>query len=90
MIGRTKGFILEPATDYERNGLVPNVTFPSGAVLVKDEIWVYYGAADTVVGLATGKTAVALDYVRPWEKDIKPVQSTNFVVIVKAKKAKGS
>ena len=47
------------------------------------EVW-------TFKALATGKTAVALDYVRPWEKDIKPVQSTNFVVIVKAKKAKGS
>ena len=64
MIGRTKGFILEPATDYERNGLVPNVTFPSGAVLVKDEIWVYYGAADTVVGLATGKTADLLKAIK--------------------------
>lgn len=55
MIGRTKGFILETATEYERNGLVPNVVFPSGAVLVEDEIWVYYGAADTVIGLAKGK-----------------------------------
>jgi predicted GH43/DUF377 family glycosyl hydrolase len=55
MINRTKGFILEPATEYERNGLVPNVTFPSGAIIVNDEIWVYYGAADTVIGLAKGK-----------------------------------
>ncbi|MFA6602218.1 MAG: hypothetical protein WCT01_00290 [Candidatus Shapirobacteria bacterium] len=55
MIGRTKGFVLEPAADYERNGLVPNVVFPSGAVLVGDEIWVYYGAADTVIGLAKGR-----------------------------------
>jgi len=55
MIGRTKGFILETATNYERNGLVPNVVFPSGAVMVKNEIWVYYGAADTVVGLAKGE-----------------------------------
>lgn len=56
MIGRSNGFMLESATDYERNGLVPNVVFPSGAVLVEDEIWVYYGAADTVIGLAMAKT----------------------------------
>jgi predicted GH43/DUF377 family glycosyl hydrolase len=66
MIGRTKGFILESATDYERNGLGPNVVFPSGAVLVGDEIWVYYGAADTVIGLAKGKLSDLLGNLKKY------------------------
>ena len=46
-----------------------------------DQIW-------TVKALAEGKTAVELNYVRPWETGATPAQSTNFVVVVKAKKAK--
>jgi len=33
--------------------------------------------------LAEGKTEITLDYVRPWEKGVKPVQTTNFTVIIK-------
>lgn len=46
---RTHDTILEPETLYEKNGLVPNVVFPCGAVVVKDRLFVYYGAADKVV-----------------------------------------
>ena len=53
LISKTPGFILQPTTDYEREGLVPNVTFPSAAVIVDEDLYVYYGCADTVIGLAT-------------------------------------
>lgn len=49
---RASGYLLQPVTHYERNGLVPNVTFPEGAVVVGEDLYVYYGAADTTVGLA--------------------------------------
>jgi predicted GH43/DUF377 family glycosyl hydrolase len=52
IISRTTGNILEPATEYEMNGIVPNVTFPSGALITDETLNVYYGAADTVIGLA--------------------------------------
>ncbi len=55
LLAKSAGNILQPATLYERDGLVPNVTFPEGAVIVEDELYVYYGAADTVIGLATCK-----------------------------------
>ena len=55
--------ILEPRELYELTGQVPNVVFPSGMIVESfdDEgfarpdsaVRVYYGAADTVVGLAT-------------------------------------
>lgn len=66
VLGRSRHNILEPREHYELSGQVPNVVFPSGLVasnvdeegFARDagEIKVYYGAADTVVGLA--KTTV--------------------------------
>ncbi len=41
----------------------------------------------TFKALAEGKTRMALNYVRPWEKGQKPAQATNFVVVIKAPKA---
>ncbi len=45
--------ILEPSEDYELNGLVPNVVFSCGSIRRKDELLVYYGCADSVIGVAT-------------------------------------
>jgi len=63
LIVRAPGYILQPATHYEREGLVPNVTFPSAAIIVGDKLYVYYGAADNVIGLATCKLNDLLDYL---------------------------
>ena len=46
--------ILEPEEDYEKVGDVPNVVFPEGAVVLKDRLFIYYGAADKVCCVATG------------------------------------
>lgn len=53
VIARTPEPILEPEEDFERVGVVPNVVFPEGAVVVKDELKVYYGGADRVCCLAS-------------------------------------
>ncbi len=53
LLARTKEPLLEPETYYEKVGQVPNVVFPCGAVLIKEEIFLYYGGADQVVGIAT-------------------------------------
>jgi predicted GH43/DUF377 family glycosyl hydrolase len=50
---RTPTPILEPQADYERDGLVPNVVFPSASELRPDgTLDVYYGAADYVIAAA--------------------------------------
>ncbi len=54
VIGRSKYPILEPETNYEKYGIVNNVIFPCGDITRGDKVFVYYGGADTVVGLATG------------------------------------
>jgi beta-1,4-mannooligosaccharide/beta-1,4-mannosyl-N-acetylglucosamine phosphorylase len=62
--------ILEPREPWELTGQVPNVVFPSG-IIVKEydpegyalpdsEVFVYYGAADTCIGLAITKISELL------------------------------
>jgi beta-1,4-mannooligosaccharide/beta-1,4-mannosyl-N-acetylglucosamine phosphorylase len=61
VLGRCRCNILEPREIWEVAGQVPNVTFPSGMIveefdaegfaLLNSEVKIYYGAADTSVGL---------------------------------------
>jgi beta-1,4-mannooligosaccharide/beta-1,4-mannosyl-N-acetylglucosamine phosphorylase len=61
VIARGKYNILEPREPYELMGQVPNVCFPSGMIVedydregfaeVDSKVFIYYGAADTAVGL---------------------------------------
>lgn len=50
---RTSDPIFEPVEKYEQIGEVPNVVFPCGAIVRDDTLYLYYGGADTVVGVAT-------------------------------------
>src|SRR5215468_9480351 len=47
LIRGAAGQVLVPETDYEREGFVPNVVFPTGIVRLDGNVLVYYGAADT-------------------------------------------
>lgn len=53
VIARTKNPILEPELKFEKEGTVPNVIFPEGAVLHGKDLLVYYGAADKACCLAS-------------------------------------
>ncbi|MCD6528438.1 hypothetical protein J7K44_02265 [bacterium] len=53
VIARLDDPILEPETFYEKKGKVPNVVFPCGNVLLGNKLFVYYGGADQVIGVAT-------------------------------------
>ena len=53
VIARTPEPILEPEEDFERVGVVPNVVFPEGAVVIKDELKIFYGGADRVCCVAS-------------------------------------
>ncbi len=63
VLGKTASPILMPEADYERNGIVPNTVFSAGHVCRpdSDELYVYYGAADTCVCLATGSISELVD-----------------------------
>ncbi|HMJ64040.1 MAG TPA: glycoside hydrolase family 130 protein [Candidatus Binatia bacterium] len=64
ILGRC-GQIFVPETEFEREGFVPNVVFPTGTVQHGDSVLVYYGAADTYVGVVEFSLKEMLDRVRP-------------------------
>jgi len=49
---RTRDYLLAPTEIYERVGDVPNVVFPSSAVLIGKTLRLYYGCADTCISVA--------------------------------------
>lgn len=49
---RAKEPVLEPSEDYENNGYKGGVVYVSGAIVKDDNLLVYYGAADSFVGVA--------------------------------------
>jgi predicted GH43/DUF377 family glycosyl hydrolase len=65
VIGRTYVPILEPETDYEKNGIVNNAVFSCGAVVIKNKLFFYYGGADKVVAVATVGLSTLLDKLKP-------------------------
>lgn len=65
VLGRTQHSLLTPQADYELRGDVPNVIFPSGGLIKGDELYMYYGAADTRVALATCNVNDLLDEIKP-------------------------
>lgn len=64
VINRPQEPIFEPEELWELKGDVPNVVFSAANPVVGDTVHVYYGAADHVIGLATGNLEELLDYAR--------------------------
>ena len=61
---RSKQYLLAPAAPYELAGDVPNVVFPCAALRQGDRVTIYYGAADTVVGMAFGRVSEILAFLK--------------------------
>lgn len=49
VIARLGEPLFEPELDYEKNGVVSNVVFPTGTALFDDTLYIYYGAADKCI-----------------------------------------
>lgn len=66
MVRRSKEWIFAPVEPYERFGNVGDVVFPCGAVVDEktNELLIYYGAADSVVGLAIADLGEVLAYLK--------------------------
>lgn len=63
VLGKTETTLLFPEEEYEIYGAVPNIVFPSGAIVKKKDLWVYYGAADTTCAVAKIKLADVVDEI---------------------------
>jgi beta-1,4-mannooligosaccharide/beta-1,4-mannosyl-N-acetylglucosamine phosphorylase len=63
---RGGAYLLSPQTSYECVGDVPNVVFPCAAMVdgASGRLAIYYGAADTVVGLAFAQVDELVEWVK--------------------------
>ena len=64
IIARSKNFVLEPTTDYEKDGLYAGCVFPTGAVVKDGTLYVYYGCADKYVAVVTETMQNISDYMK--------------------------
>jgi predicted GH43/DUF377 family glycosyl hydrolase len=65
VLARGREWVFGPRSPYEWSGDVPGVVFPCGWVLDDDgdTVRMYYGGADTVVGVATASVRRLLDHL---------------------------
>lgn len=49
VIGRLKQPLFSPSESWEHDGDVPDVVFPTGAIVKDNRIYIYYGAADKLI-----------------------------------------
>lgn len=68
---RSKEAILSPAAPYEVTGFKPGILYPCGAVIKEKTLYVYYGAADQHVGVATISVNRLVETLK---RDTRPLQ----------------
>ena len=64
-ISRLDYALFEPEFDYELNGEVNNVCFPTGTALFEDTLYIYYGAADEQIACASVSLKALLAALEP-------------------------
>lgn len=64
VLHRGDEWVVSPRESYEVTGDIPNVVFPCGAVVRDGELRLYYGAADTCLGLMSARIADILAWLR--------------------------
>ena len=65
VIGRSAEPIMEPRLDWELRGWIDNVIFSCGQVVRDETVYIYYGGADSVIGVATVSLSDLIDRLRP-------------------------
>ena len=70
VLHRCENYLLAPEEDYEERGFVPNVCFPCAALTdaASGRIAVYYGCADSYVGVAFTTVTEVYDYILTHDK----------------------
>ncbi|MDP9330206.1 MAG: glycosidase [Actinomycetota bacterium] len=65
VVARGREWVFGPRSPYECSGDVPGVVFPCGWVLENDgdTVRMYYGGADTVVGVATASVRTLIEHL---------------------------
>jgi len=69
VIRRTDEWIFGPKASYEREGDVDDVVFPCGWIEKDGTVFMYYGAADSCIALATAKLVDLVAFLQGCKKD---------------------
>jgi predicted GH43/DUF377 family glycosyl hydrolase len=71
---RGDSWVFGPEAPYERSGEIDNVVFPCGYTIRPDNdtLFIYYGAADTCICLATSKISDLLIWLKTYGKPSVP------------------
>ena len=65
---RTKDFIFEPEEKFETDGYYNGCVFPTGIVERNGKLFIYYGAGDKCIGVATCQLDELLSYLKEEQK----------------------
>ncbi|WP_294412171.1 glycoside hydrolase family 130 protein [uncultured Ruminococcus sp.] len=70
VLHRCENYLLAPETEYEERGFVPNVCFPCAALTdaASGRIALYYGCADSYVGVAFTTVTEVYNYILAHDK----------------------
>ena len=70
LLKRSNEWVFAPEEPYEKHGDVSNVVFPCGYTIRNDDdtVYVYYGAADTSIALATSSICEMLKWLEQHSK----------------------
>jgi predicted GH43/DUF377 family glycosyl hydrolase len=49
VLGRLRKPLFSPIAPYEKSGFMDNVVFPTGAVVIDNRLYIYYGCADNLI-----------------------------------------
>ncbi len=60
---RTDEWVFGPKARYEREGDVDDVVVPCGWIVRGGMVYMYYGAADSSITLATAKRSDLIDFI---------------------------
>jgi len=60
--------LLKPEKDYEIQGVVNHVCFPTGAIIWGDRLYIYYGAADKCIACASVSVRELIDELLNYRK----------------------
>jgi predicted GH43/DUF377 family glycosyl hydrolase len=63
VLHRAPDWIMQPEEEYEIDGYYKGCVFPCGKVVIDGKLFVYYGAADKYVALATCGLGELLEYL---------------------------
>jgi predicted GH43/DUF377 family glycosyl hydrolase len=61
VLARTKQPLLRPKTAWEKKGVINNVIFVTGCIVRGDQLWLYYGGGDRVIGRAVLPIATVMN-----------------------------